>query len=118
MVKLANEPADTVEERQGLPSEEAQKRHMAHQAFHFPSSDTSTFQKASEPFANATEPFHGRESPQLFDVELKTEGTARTSAYGDLVKHHTVLLEIFPALVQRYMHLRGMNADDTNVVDK
>ena len=49
MVELSSEPADTVEKRQGLPSEEAQKSHMAHQAFQFPSSDKSTFQRVSEP---------------------------------------------------------------------
>ena len=32
------------------------------------------------------------------------------------MKHHMVL-EIFLALVQRCMHLRGTVADDTNVVD-
>ena len=45
IVKLASESVDTVEERQGLPSEEAQKRHTAHQAFQFHSSDTSTLKK-------------------------------------------------------------------------
>ena len=70
VVKLASETIDTAEERQGLPSEESQERYKAHQALQFPSSDTSTFQEASEPFANATKTFHGRESPQLLDVEL------------------------------------------------
>ena len=50
MVKLASESVDTEEKRQGLPSEEAQKSHMAHQAFQLPTSDASTFEKASEPF--------------------------------------------------------------------
>ena len=43
--KLARETIYTVEERQGLPSEEAQKSHMAHQAFQLPSSDTSALKK-------------------------------------------------------------------------
>ena len=45
MVKFASESVHTVEERQGIPSEVAQKSHMAQQATQFPSSDTSTFQK-------------------------------------------------------------------------
>ena len=105
MIKLASESIDTVEERQGLPSEEAQKSHVAHQAFKFPSSDTSTFLKTSEPFANATKTFHGGESPQLLDVELKTKRWTEIRPHGDLVKHKTVFLEILFTLIQRHVNL-------------
>ena len=93
-VKLANKPVDTVEKRQNLPFVEAHKCHMAHQAFQFPPSDTSTFQKKSEPFANATKTFQGRESPQLFDVELKTKGSTRIRFYRDFVQLKKVSLEV------------------------
>ena len=86
MVKLARELVRTVEKRQGLPSLETQKSPTAHQAVQFPPSDTSTFQKASEPFANATKPFHSGESPQPFDVKLKTSGSTRIRFYRDLVQ--------------------------------
>ena len=46
MAELASEPVDTVDERQGLPSEESQKTHIGpSRTFQFPSSDTSTCQK-------------------------------------------------------------------------
>ena len=85
MIKLASEPVDTVEERHSLPSEEAKKSHVVHQTFQFPSSGTSTFQQASEPFANATKTFHGRESPQLLDVERKSKDSTGIRSHRDLV---------------------------------
>ena len=105
MVKLASERADTMEKRWGLPSQEAQKSHMARQAFQFPSSDTSTFQKASEPFANATKPFHSKESPQLFDVKLKTKRPTRVRFCRDLVQEKTVSLEVPFTLIRRSVNL-------------
>ena len=96
MVKLASEQVDTVE---------AQKSHMAHQAFQFPSSETSTFQKASEPFANATTPFHGGGSPQLFDVTLKTKGSTRLRFHRDLVQQKTVSRAVLFTLIQRRVNL-------------
>ena len=83
MIKLATEPADTVEERQGLPSEEVQKRHMVHQAH---PATRLRFQKTSELAANATKTFHGRESPRLFDFEFKTKGSTRIRSYRDFVQ--------------------------------
>ena len=43
MITLASEPVETVEKRQSLPSEEAQKSHVAHQAFQFPSSERHVY---------------------------------------------------------------------------
>ena len=105
MVTLASELVDTVKKRHGFQSEEAQKGHKAHQTFPFPSSDTSTFQEASEPSANATKTFHGWETPQLLDVGFKTKGSTGIRSHRDLVQHKTVSLEILFTLIQRRVNL-------------
>ena len=116
MVKPAGETVHTLEERQGLPFEEAQGKYVTHQALQFPSCDTSVIQKASDPCADATKTFHGWKGPQLRHVELKPEGSTATRANGDFVEPETAFLESLPSFIHGHVHLRDMVAIDANVV--
>ena len=88
MIKSVSEAVQTVEERQGVPSEKALKGHVAHLV-------TRLRFKGHRSALRIRPKRSTVGSVQLSDVELKTEGTTRASAHGDLVQHKTVLLEIF-----------------------
>ena len=74
------------------------------------------FTKHRSPLRIRPKTFHGRKGPQLLDVELRPQGSTRTRANGDFVKHETAFLEILPTFIRTHVHLRDVVPDDANVI--